>query len=353
MLLEGMYLPLTTPFSADGRLSLRKLEDNVSRYSKTPAAGLVMLSRFGQPSLLSDVETREAMLAAAEAASAEKVLLCGVARDSVLGALELIEYAGKTGYDAVLVPVPSILRKDSLAEGARKGFFRAVADRAALPVILDSGTSEDDEIPVEMAAELAEHPRIIGMVEASESPERIKRIREATAAVRREVAVTMVFAAVTGRMMKKSQPAAGMLLSPEDLAGGGTAVSIAPPEVATMLKTRTKSVGFQLLCGRTAAVLDALQAGATGAMPGLAASAPQACYEVLAAWKDGDPALAAEKQERLRRVAQRVEEELGVAGIKFGCDLNGYFGGRPRLPMLPLTGAERDEVQALMAGIRN
>ena len=36
-------------------------------------------------------------------------------------------------------------------------------------------------------------------------------------------------------------------------------------------------------------------------------------------------------------VAERVEEELGVAGIKFGCDLNGYFGGRPRLPLLPLT----------------
>ncbi len=96
-----------------------------------------------------------------------------------------------------------------------------------------------------------------------------------------------------------------------------------------------------------------MQAGAVGAMPGLAASGPQACYEVLAAWKDGDPALAAEKQERLRKVARRVEEELGVAGIKFGCDLNGYFGGRPRLPMLPLTGAEREEVEALMAGIRN
>jgi dihydrodipicolinate synthase/N-acetylneuraminate lyase len=88
-------------------------------------------------------------------------------------------------------------------------------------------------------------------------------------------------------------------------------------------------------------------------MPPLAASAPQVCYEVLAAWKDGDPALAAEKQERVRLAARRVEEELGVAGIKYGCDLNGYFGGRPRLPMLPLTGAEREEINALMRGIRN
>jgi len=100
-------------------------------------------------------------------------------------------------------------------------------------------------------------------------------------------------------------------------------------------------------------MLEGLRAGAVGAMPAFAASAPQACYEVLAAWKDGDGGLAQEKQVRLQGVAERVEEELGVAGIKFGCDLNGYFGGRPRLPLLPLTGEERAEIEALMQGLRN
>jgi dihydrodipicolinate synthase/N-acetylneuraminate lyase len=100
-------------------------------------------------------------------------------------------------------------------------------------------------------------------------------------------------------------------------------------------------------------MLEALQAGAVGVMPGFAAAAPQACYEVFAAWKDGDEGLALEKQDRLRHVAGRVEERLGVAGIKFGCDLNGYFGGRPRLPQIPLTGEERAEVESLMQGLRN
>jgi dihydrodipicolinate synthase/N-acetylneuraminate lyase len=88
-------------------------------------------------------------------------------------------------------------------------------------------------------------------------------------------------------------------------------------------------------------------------MAAFAASAPQSCYEVLAAWKDGDEGLAQEKQVRLQRVAEKVEEELGVAGIKFGCDLNGYFGGRPRLPLLPLTGDQQAEVEALMQGLRH
>jgi dihydrodipicolinate synthase/N-acetylneuraminate lyase len=100
-------------------------------------------------------------------------------------------------------------------------------------------------------------------------------------------------------------------------------------------------------------MLEALRAGAVGAMPAFAASAPQACYEVLAAWKDGDEGLAQEKQVRLQSVAGKVEEELGVAGIKFGCDLNGYFGGRPRLPLLPLTGEEQAMIEALMQGMRH
>jgi dihydrodipicolinate synthase/N-acetylneuraminate lyase len=108
-----------------------------------------------------------------------------------------------------------------------------------------------------------------------------------------------------------------------------------------------------MLAGDTAGLLECLRAGAVGAMPGFAASAPQACYEVLAAWKDGDDGLAQEKQIRLHRVAEKVEEELGVAGIKFGCDLNGYFGGRPRLPLLPLTGEERTRIEALMQGLRH
>ncbi len=96
-----------------------------------------------------------------------------------------------------------------------------------------------------------------------------------------------------------------------------------------------------------------LEAGAVGAMPGFAACAPQGCYEVYAAWKDGDAGLALEKQARLKAAIDRVEGELGVPGIKFGCDLNGYFGGRPRLPHLPPTGEERAEIEALMQGLRN
>ena len=66
MLLEGLHIPLTTPFHPDGRLNRRKLASNVVRYSKTPAAGLIVLGPSGEPTLLSDDETREVLSTAAE-----------------------------------------------------------------------------------------------------------------------------------------------------------------------------------------------------------------------------------------------------------------------------------------------
>jgi 4-hydroxy-2-oxoglutarate aldolase len=348
MLLEGLYLPLTTPFYPDGSLNLRKLEHNADRYSRTPAAGFAVLSEVGEPTMLSDEETKQTLRSAMDATADEKVMLAGVSRDSVKETLSLVEFAANAGYDAVLVRQPSFLR-----EGKRPKelltYFRAVADRSAVPVVL---YSPDGLLPVEAVVELAGHPQILGLVDGGRGSERIEVVKAGTAAAKREVTVTTVFAAATGRMLVQKEAAgAGTFIAADTLTDGGAALAVAPPKPA--IKTRTKVVGFQVLTSNTGEMLDGLRAGAVGAMPGFAACAPQACYEVLAAWKDGDSGLALEKQARLQAAVERVEDALGVPGIRFGCDLNGYFGGRPRLPLLPPDGDERAKIEALMRGIRH
>ncbi len=350
MLLEGLQLPLTTPFYPDGRLNLLKLEQNAARYSKTPIAGLVALSDVGEPTMLSGEETRQTLRSVADGAAAEKVLMAGVSRDSVAETLNLAESAAEFRYDAVLVKRPSLFQASAAGRSVKAllTYFQAVADRSALPVVLYRAAAEPDAwLSTEMVIDLAGHPNIIGLVDGTAGRVGMESVMEGTAGVKGEVAVTAVFAAVTGRMQARN----GGLISPGTLTGGSAALAVAPAKMP--LKTRSKMVGFQILAGNTAGMLDGLRSGAVGAMPAFAASAPQACYEVLAAWKDGDEGLAAEKQIRLQSVAERVEEELGLAGIKFGCDLNGYFGGRPRLPLLPLSGEERAEIEALMQGLRN
>jgi 4-hydroxy-2-oxoglutarate aldolase len=352
MLLDGLQLPLTTPFYPDGRLNLHKLEHNVARYSKTPAAGLVALGEVGEPTLLSEEETRHVLRSVAGSAGAEKVLIAGVSRDSVAGTLELAESAAEFGYDAVLVRRPSMLRGNGERTKELLAYFQAVGDRSALPVVLYSSATEDGAVlPAEVVIELAGHSKILGMVDGSGDRARMESIKAGTVNNKRDVTVTAVFAAVTGRMQSRSEGAeAKDLILATELMDGMPAVATATQPVT---KTRTKAVGFQRLAGSANGMLEGLSGGAVGAMPVFAAAAPQACYEVLAAWKDGDEGLAREKQMRLQEVAARIERQMGVAGIKFGCDLNGYFGGMPRMPLLPLSGEERAEVEALMQGMRN
>ncbi len=348
MLLEGLFVPLTTPFYPDGRLYLRKLEHNVDRYSKTPAAGLVVLSEAGEASLVSDEETKELLGAAIRAAAEQKVMLAGVSRDSVVGTLNLTNVTAELGYDGVLLKRPSLLRGEAVRETLN--YFRAVADRTAAPIVLYS--TRVSPLPNEVIAELAGHPQIAGLVDEFVDPGRMEAIRAATAEVNRDVTVTHVFAAVTGRMQASKEIAGtGTFVSADALTEGGAAVAVAPPKPA--IKTRVKTVGFQCLAAATAKMLDGLRSGASGVMPTLGAAAPQACYEVYAAWKDGDLSLAEEKQLRLSGAIDQVEERLGIPGIRYGSDLTGYFGGLPRLPLLPLTGTERSSVDAAMQGIRN
>ncbi len=347
MLLDGIFVPLTTPFYRDGRLYVRKVEHNVDRFSKTPAAGMIALSTNGEATALSDEETREVLHAVAETSAKDKVLIAGVSRDSVRLSLAIAETAAAEGFDAVLAHAPS---GPQIGAAEKLVYFRALADGSPLPVVLSSGSglSALDE---EWLAELARHPNVIGLIDAELSVRRFKALVAATADVSREVTVTQVFAAVTARMLTVEAVGSATFVSADSLGSGGTAVAVAPPQPA--LKTRTKKVGFQILPAGSVDMLPLLLAGAAGGVPALAACAPQACHEVYAAWKDGDPKLAELKAERIAAATRLLNDELGIGSLKYACDLNGYYGGAPRLPRLPANGDERARVETVMREIRN
>lgn len=352
MLLEGIFPAVTTPFYPDGRLYIRKLEHNIDRYSRTPVAGLAVLGSTGEAVMLSDDESRTVLRVARETAAAEKVLLAGVGRESLVETLRLAEFAAEQQYDAVLVRTPHYYGPQ-MGHTEMSTYYRALADRSPLPVMLYSIPKFTHyDLPVEVIAELAEHPNIIGLKDSSGSVQRIAEIVAATqTAFRREAFVTQTFTAFTNRMMLPFKPPPEHFVSAEAL-GGQAAVAVAPP-LPRVKVMRKKEVGFQVLTGSAHNLLEAIEAGAAGGVLALAACAPQACQEIYTAWKDNDPKIAREKQQRMVRASIEVASKLGIPGIKHACDLNGYYGGRPRIPLLPLGADQQAEVAQVMADLRN
>jgi 4-hydroxy-2-oxoglutarate aldolase len=390
MLLSGILPPITTPFYPDGNVYFKKLEHNVERYSRTPVAGIVVLGSTGEAVMLSDLERRDVLKSAREAAAPNKVLIAGTGIESATETLRLTEYAAELGYDAALVRTPHFYRKQMHA-GNLLAFYRTVADRSPLPVLIYNVppfTAYD--IPSEIVVELAEHENIIGIKESSGDVEKVRKMVAGTRHVKRNTTVTETFEAVTPRMLAAPAGSSandgvqlvqvgalagaaeksptlrqdrGELVSTErarmghpqsrEPASSANKHSSAAVTVVGNLRTRQKEVGFQVLVGASHKLLPSLEAGAVGGILAFACPAPTACYEIYAAWKEGDADLARLKQERISKAAQCVGSDLGISGLKHAMDWNGYYGGPARLPLLPLTAEVKAEVEQLMADLRN
>lgn len=355
MLLHGIIPPITTPFYPDGAVYYKKLEHNVERYSKTPVAGIVVLGSTGEAILLSDDERRSVLKVARAAAAPNKVLIAGTGIESAVETLRLTEHAAELGYDIALVRTPHFYRKQMLPANLL-AFYRFVADRSPLPVLIYNVppfTAYD--MPAEIVIELAEHPNIVGIKESSGDVEKIRALVAATKHVKRSATVTETFEGVNPRMLQASAASTdpGGELVQLGARSGESKISSAAINVVSGMKTRQKEVGFQVLAGAAQKLEPSLQAGAVGAVLGFASAAPTACYEIYAAFKEGDAELARLKQQRIAVPATRVGGELGIPGLKYAMDLNGYYGGLGRLPFLPLTAELRAEVERLMAEVRN
>jgi 4-hydroxy-2-oxoglutarate aldolase len=359
MLLHGIFPPITTSFYPDGNVYFKKLESNVERYSRTPCAGIVVLGSTGEAIMLSDQEKRDVLKSAREAAAPTKVLIAGTAIESAIETLRLTEYAAELGYDIAMVRTPNFYRKQMQPANVL-AFYRTVADRSPLPVIIYNFPQVTGyDMPAELVSELAEHPNVIGIKESSGDVEKVRKMVDSTRGIQRSATVTDMFDAVTPRMLAAAASGAGGnvggLVQVAGLSGAASSSEKPSSAAVTMvgkMKTRQKEVGFQVLVGAANKLQPSLDAGAAGGILAVACLAPTSCYEIYAAWKEGDGELALLKQERIARAAQRIGE-FGVPGIKYGMDFNGYFGGSVRLPLLAITGEMKSEVERLLVDVRN
>jgi dihydrodipicolinate synthase/N-acetylneuraminate lyase len=357
MLLSGILPPITTPFYRDGEVYYKKLEHNVERYSRSPVAGIVVLGSEGEPLMLGDDERRSVLKCAMESAAPEKVMIAGTGAESAIETLRLTQHAAALGYDVALVRTPHCYRRQ-MQPLNMLSFFRFVGDRSPLPVVIDNAPHTTGyDIPAEVVVELAGHPNVIGIKESSDSLEKLRSVVEGTRHIHRNSTVSERFEPVTGRMLRADPNGSAAALVPAEAltasAGANPRPSSAAVQIIGTLRTRQKDVGFQIMAGSARQLHECLQAGANGASLAFAGAAPGACFEVYAAFRDGHPSLAGQKQQRIATAAARIVGELGIPGLKYAMDLNGYYGGNGRLPLLPLDSETKLEIERLMADIRS
>ncbi len=108
---------------------------------------------------------------------------------------------------------------------------------------------------------------------------------------------------------------------------------------------------FQVLTGGAGVLLPSLTVGAKGAILALASALPEKCAELYELTRREQLETARELQKTLLRASKLIASELGIAGVKFVMDQRGYYGGLPRLPLLPLSDAAKKRVLEFLAAL--
>ena len=285
MKLQGIFVDATTPFDHTGALWRAKAPHNFEKWSLTAVAGFLVGALTGEGPLLSAEERVDLWRLAAAAIPKDRILLAGVDTPGVAESVSLIRCAAETGCHAAVCGVPHYDRAllDRPCELAL--YFRAVADRAPIPVwISNRPRATGFDLPSEQILALSEHPNIAGVIEASTDGLKF------------------------GRLVQVSRP------------------------------------GFTVLCGEETVLWDALQSGASGAALAFASAAPYAAIALWEAFRTREDEAGLDWQARIARPAELINGRYGLAGLKHAMDLNGYYGGPPRLPWGALDQAGREEI---------
>lgn len=292
MKLQGIFPAIATPFDNQANLYKIKVQHNVERWNRTALTGYVVCGSTGEAVLLSADERLQLFEWVAKAAAPEKILIAGTSAESVRETVRLTNGAAELGYKAALVLPPHYYRAAFSKPESQLLFFRAVADQTKVPILLYHFPQVSGiDLAPETVAALAEHPNIIGMKDSSGNLEGTKAFLKA---------------------------------APKD---------------------------FQVFTGSAHVLADSLAAGCSGAILALANAVPYACISIWEAHRSRETDAAQDWQERIRPAAV-ASSGYGIPGLKHAMDLMGYFGGPPRLPLVPVGPAVQAEIAQAFTGLK-
>ena len=291
--LQGILPPIATPFDHRGDLYKIKVQHNIEKWNRTGLAGYVVCGSTGESVYLTTEEKLQLWEWVAEYAASDKILVCGTGMESVRETVALTNAAAERGYKAAMVRTPHYYKNLVHKMDAQILYFRAVADQVKIPVMIYNWPQVTGvDISAEAVVTLSQHPNIFGIKESSGSLEKCIQ------------------------MIKEVQP------------------------------------GFQVLTGSAPILAPSLAIGCAGAVLAFANAAPYSTISIWEAHRSREFAAGMDWQNRILRAAQLVTVKYGVPGLKYAMDLNGYYGGPPRLPLTAISPEAKKEIEEAFDGLK-
>ena len=286
--IKGVIPPVITPFK-QGRVDYQAYEANVLRWNESALAGYLVLGSNSEAPYLEPADKLELIRVTKRVAAPDRLIMAGTGLESTRATIDLTNQAGEAGADCALLLTPCYYG-DQMTDAALIHYFSSVADASEIPILIYNVTKFTHlNISPAVVAELSHHPNIIGMKDSS-----------------------------------------------------GSIVQL----VSFMVKGLSKE--FNLLVGTASAWYPALTIGIEGAVMALANCCPDQMAEVQRLFEAGDLAASQALYQKLFPVNICVTGKLGVAALKHACGLLGYTPGEVCPPLLPLSAAEKDHVEAII-----
>jgi 4-hydroxy-2-oxoglutarate aldolase len=286
--LNGILLPITTPFTPGEDLDTEGLERNLAAWNGSGIVGYVVLGSTGERANLDEAEYLKVIETARRVVPEHLAFIAGAGQQSTRGTIKEIERAAAAGAETVLVITPSFY-KSAITQDALVRHYQSVADASPVPVILYSMPDLTGiKIEPATAARLSEHQNIIGMKDSS-----------------------------------------------ADLAKFAETVRQVPGD-------------FALMIGNGTVFCEALQAGARGGILAVGCAVPMLCIEIYRAVQAGDFDRATDLQDRLTPLARAVTKTYGIGGLKTAMEMAGFVGGSVRAPLLRPDEAAVAEIGQLL-----
>ena len=288
MAIEGVFPPVTTPFDDNGCIVHDHLAENIKRWNETDISGYLILGSNSEPVFLNEEEKLGIVKTARKSIPQSKKMLVGTGLECTKGTIEFTRKAADCGADVAVIITPHFFKSNMSHEAFIKHYLM-IADSSPIPVLLYNVPSFTGlNLDAGTASVLSSHENIIGIKDSSGNVEQLSEIISLT---------------------------------------GGEE--------------------FSVLTGNSIVLYPSLCVGAAGGIMAIACVLPERCADIIRLYKDGNHTEAKESQMRLIEPTLAVTSRYGIPGLKAAMDLSGYYGGRTRLPLLPITSAEIEEIKTI------